>query len=220
MSVYELSQNNVLKSIHCIIRNKNTEYEGFVFHSNRLIRLVLERCFELMPYQDSCCSTPIGETYYGKALKMDICAVSVIRAGESMEQEFKLISPKSPIGKILIQRDKITKKPKFFYECLPEDIAQRYVLVMEPMLATGGSAIMAIARLLAHNIPQRNICIANILSSPEGLEKVTSCYPEITLVTSSIEKCLNPEAFMIPGIGDFGDRYFGTLRRGAEHGQT
>jgi uracil phosphoribosyltransferase len=173
-----------------------------------------------MPYQDARCSTPIGETYHGKSLKMGLCAVPVIRAGESMEQEFKKISSNSPIGKILIQRDKLTKQPQYFYESFPEDISQRYILVMEPMLATGGSAIVVIERLIANGVPQKQICFANILSSPEGLEKVSSLYPEVTIVTSSIEKCLNPEAFMIPGIGDFGDRYFGTIRMGAENGQT
>lgn len=219
MPLHVLHQTESLKAIHAAMRHKDTPHSDFVYHSNRLIRLLLEKCFELLPYRRIEVATPIGETYEGTALNTRLCAVSVVRAGESMEHELASILRDTPIGKILIQRDKVTKQPNFFYVSLPDDIASRHVLVLEPMLATGGSALMVIQKLIEFGVLEKNIIFSNILASPEGLARLEKTYPAITIVSSSIERKLNPEAFMIPGIGDFGDRYFGTVRKGAASGQ-
>ncbi|MCK0745390.1 uracil phosphoribosyltransferase [Chromohalobacter nigrandesensis] len=220
MPVHVLNQTKSLKAIHSVIRHRDTSHSLFVFQANRLIRLILEKCFELLPYQPYEVRTPIGELYEGQQVSKPLCAVSVVRAGESMEYALSSILAGFPIGKILIQRNKVTKLPHLYYAAFPEDIADRYVLLLEPMLATGGSAIMAVRELLERGVPEHNIIFANVLTSPEGLARLESTYPNLTIVTSSVEKRLNEEAFMVPGIGDFGDRYFGTTRQGAAHGQA
>ncbi|MCI0509069.1 uracil phosphoribosyltransferase [Chromohalobacter marismortui] len=220
MPVHVLNQTKSLKAIHSVIRHRDTSHSLFVFQANRLIRLILEKCFELLPYRPYEVRTPIGELYEGQQFSKPLCAVSVVRAGESMEYALSSILAGFPIGKILIQRNKVTKLPHLYYAAFPEDIADRYVLLLEPMLATGGSAIMAVRELLERGVPEHNIIFANVLTSPEGLARLESTYPNLTIVTSSVEKRLNEEAFMVPGIGDFGDRYFGTTRQGAAHGQA
>lgn len=209
MPIYEIEQNKSIKSIHTKIRQKDSSLSDFRFHSNRLIRIILEKCFEFLPYKNSDCITPIGEKYCGFELEKDLYAISVIRAGESMEYEFNNIMKGIPIGKILVQRDKQTKEATFLYQSLPKDISEKLIIIFEPMIATGNSIFLVLEKLLNKGAKLENIIIANILCSPSGVEKVLNKYPNLKIVTGSIEQGMNGESFMIPGVGDFGDRYFG-----------
>jgi len=208
--IHVLKQTKQLRALHSIVRNRDTCQADFVFYSNRIIRQLLETSLDLLPFEGLNVTTPIGEIYEGLAVGAKLCAVSVIRAGESMEHELVHLERGMPIGKILIQRDKTTKQPKYYYSHLPDDISERHVLLLEPMLATGGSAIAAIDLLLKKGVLEQNIIFVNLLASPDGIERLTQKYPQLYIVTSSIERELNSDAYMIPGIGDFGDRYFGT----------
>jgi len=208
--IHILPQTKRLRSLHSIVRDRNTKQEDFVFYSDQIVRLLLEAGTDLLPFRPQIVTTPVGETYEGLRVTDKFCAVSVIRAGESMEPELRSMYGGIRMGKILIQRDKQTKLPKLYYSNLPDDINEQHVLLLEPMLATGGSALVAIQVLLDAGVLEENIVFINFLASPQGLERVTTVHPKIQLVTSSIEKQLNEHAFMIPGIGDFGDRYFGT----------
>lgn len=219
MPRHVLEQTRSLRALHATLRSVDTNHADFVFHSNRLIHMILERCMELLPYRTQSVRTPVGEIYSGCALDTPLCGVSVVRAGESMEHELRTIMQGVPVGKILIQRDKHTKLPRLFYVELPDHIAECHVLLFEPMLATGGSAVVAVEQLLARGVKEENITFANILASPEGLARLEAGYPALSIVTSSVEQRINPEAYMIPGIGDFGDRYFGTVRKGTAYGQ-
>lgn len=213
--VFELPQTKHLRALHAKIRHKHADHQDFVFYSDQVIRLLLEAGSNFLPYREVDITTPVGEIYKGLELDTKLCAVSVIRAGESMEPELRFMQKDMPMGKILIQRDKQTKLPKLYYSHLPDDIHERHVFVLEPMLATGGSALAAIEVLIDAGVKEENIIFVNVLISPEGLDRVMSAYPKMKLVTSSIEQRLNEHAFMIPGIGDFGDRYFGTTDCGA-----
>jgi uracil phosphoribosyltransferase len=128
-----------------------------------------------------------------------------------MEVELRELLPAIRIGKVLIQRDKQTKLPTVYYAHLPGDIADRHVLLLEPMLATGGSAMAAIDILREAGVAEENIVMVNFLASPEGIRALGRRYPAVRIVTSSVEARLNENAYMVPGIGDFGDRYFGTV---------
>ncbi|WP_233520544.1 uracil phosphoribosyltransferase [Flocculibacter collagenilyticus] len=214
-AVHVLPQTNQLLSLHLQIRDKTTSQEDFIYYSDQVIRLLLEAGINLLPFRSQSVVTPIGETFEGLELATDVCAVSVIRAGESMETELRSVFAGIPLGKILVQRDKETKLATYSYSNLPEDIASRHVLLLEPMLATGGSAIEALNVLLEHGVKEENIIFINLLASPDGIKRITEAYPKLRIVTSSIEKRMNEHAFMVPGIGDFGDRYFGTQDSGA-----
>lgn len=215
-NVHVLEQTNSLLALHAKIRDKYCAHQDFVFYADQVIRLLLDKARTLLPFKPHNVTTPLGEQFQGMAVATKVCAVSVIRAGESMESELRSIELGLPMGKILIQRNKQTKQPKLYYANLPDDIAERHVFLLEPMLATGGSALEAVSVLKQANVKEENILFINLLASPQGLDRLITAHPKIQLVTSSIEKCLNEHAFMVPGIGDFGDRYFGTTDSGAK----
>lgn len=214
-NVHLLPQTDQLRAIHTIVRDRDCPREDFVFYSRRVIRLLLEAGLDLLPFTKKDVTTPVGTAFHGLEFATKICAVPVIRAGEAMEGELRYVHPGIRIGKILIQRDKQTKLPHLYYQHLPADIAERHVLLLEPMLATAGSAIAAIGVLRDAGVPENHIIMINFLSSPEGLRRVATERPQVRIVTSAIEDRLNEHAFMIPGIGDFGDRFFGTTDSGA-----
>lgn len=209
-NVLLLPQTNVLRALHTIIRDRDARREDFVFYAGRVMRMLVESALDLLPFEPHDVSTPIGRTYHGLRLTPRICGVSVCRAGDSMEAALRAVVPGVHIGKILIQRNKVTKLPKLYYSALPADIGQRHVMLLDPMLATGGTALAAIQVLLDEGVPQENIVFVTLLTAPEGRATVHGRFPKVRIVTSSIEEGLNPNAFMMPGIGDFGDRYFGT----------
>ncbi|KAJ9075498.1 Uracil phosphoribosyltransferase, synthesizes UMP from uracil [Entomophthora muscae] len=133
-----------------------------------------------------------------------------MRAGESMEQGLRDCCRSVRIGKILIQRNEQTHQAELFYEKLPGDIASRYCMLLDPMLATGASAIKAIEVLISHGVPQEHIIFLNLVCCPEGLEAVLSKFPDLKIVTAAIDTGLDQNRYIIPGLGDFGCRYFGT----------
>jgi uracil phosphoribosyltransferase len=122
-----------------IIRNKETQRGDFIFYSNRIIRLLVEEGLNHLPTIEQTVTTPVGRPYDGLSFQGKICGVSIMRAGEAMEQGLRECCRSVRIGKILIQRDEETSQPKLFYDKLPEDIADRWVLLLDPMLATGES---------------------------------------------------------------------------------
>lgn len=209
-NVHVLPQTDQLRALHTIIRDRNAPRDDFVFYSGRIIRLLIETALNFLPFEKREVETPVSDTYDGLRITSRICGVSIVRAGESMETELRAVCPAIRIGKILIQRDKVTKLPRLYYSALPNDIAQRHVLLLDPMLATGGTALAAIQVLLHANVAEENIVFINLLTAPEGIAAVCRRYPNVRFVTSAIETRLNENAYMMPGIGDFGDRYFGT----------
>lgn len=122
-----------------MIRNKDTERADFIFYSNRIIRLLVEEGLNHLPVIEKNITTPVGRTYNGLMFQGKICGVSIMRAGEAMEQGLRDCCRSVRIGKILIQRDEDTALPKLFYDKLPEDIANRWVLLLDPMFATGNN---------------------------------------------------------------------------------
>lgn len=120
-----------------MIRDKETKRADFIFYSNRIIRLLVEEGLNHLPTDTRVITTPTGRECRGVRFQGKICGVSIMRAGEAMEQGLRDCCRSVRIGKILIQRDEDTAKPKLFYEKLPEDIASRWVLLLDPMLATG-----------------------------------------------------------------------------------
>ena len=120
-----------------MIRDKETARADFIFYSNRIIRLLVEEGLNHLPVIEHTVTTPVGRAYAGVKFQGKICGVSIMRAGEAMEQGLRDCCRSVRIGKILIQRDDDTSKPKLFYDKLPEDISERWVLLLDPIFATG-----------------------------------------------------------------------------------
>ena len=141
----------------------------------------------------------------------DICVVSIIRSGDALLEAVREIEPGCKVGKILIQRDEShpDKIAKLFYSKLPPGIENMHVLLCDPMLATGGSAIKALDVLCNdYKVDPAKIVFANMICAPEGLKALAKAYPTVKIVTATIDETLNEEKFIVPGLGDFGDRFF------------
>ena len=203
-----LPQTNQLVGLYSIIRDKDTARPDFIFYSDRIIRLLVEEGLNHLPVQKRDVMTHTGENFAGVDFLGKICGVSIVRAGESMEQGLRDCCRSVRIGKILIQRDEETALPKLFYEKLPEDISERYVFLLDPMLATGGSAIMATDVLIKRGVKAERIFFLNLICSKEGIDKYHAAFPDVRIVTGALDKGLNEQKYLVPGLGDFGDRYY------------
>lgn len=209
-SVIVLPQTNQLKSLYSIIRDVNTARGDFVFYADRIIRLLVEEGLNQLPVESAQITCHGGHQYEGARFLGKICGVSIVRAGELMEMGLRDCCRLVRIGKILIQRDEETACPKLYYEKLPQDIADRYVFLLDPMLATGGLAMMAVEVLLLRGVRMNRILFLNLLAAPEGIAAFHAKYPEIRIITGGIDERLDDEKYIVPGLGDFGDRYYCT----------
>ncbi|KAK0457903.1 uracil phosphoribosyltransferase-domain-containing protein [Armillaria novae-zelandiae] len=207
-SVFTLPQTAQLEALYTIIRDKDTSRGDFLFYSDRIIRLLVEEGLNHLPVVKRTVTTPTGTTYEGVGFEGKICGVSILRAGEAMEAGLREVCRSVRIGKILIQRDEETTLPKLFYSKFPQDIAARYVLLLDPMLATGGSAMKAVEVLIEHGVPEERIIFINLIASPEGLQTFCGKYPKLKVITGWIDQGLNEKAYIIPGLGDFGERRY------------
>lgn len=207
-NVILLPQTNQLIGLYSIIRDMTTKRGDFVFYSDRIIRLLVEEGLNLLPVEECTIKCHGGNEYKGSKFLGKICGVSIIRAGESMEMGLRDCCRSVRIGKILIQRDEKTATPKLFYEKLPEDISERYVFLLDPMLATGGSAMMAVEVLLSRGVKMDRIFFLNLLAAPEGIKTFHDKYPDVKIITGGIDEKLDENKYIVPGLGDFGDRYY------------
>lgn len=203
-----LPQTAQLDALLTIIRDADTPRSDFIFYSDRIIRLLVEEGLNHLPTVPQTVMTPTGNPYSGVSFQGRICGVSILRAGEAMEAGLRECCRSVRIGKILIQRDEETAKPKLFYAKLPEDIADRWVLLLDPMLATGGSAIKAIEVLIENGVKAERILFLNLIASPEGLANMYGIYPQVKVISAWVDDKLDEKSYIIPGLGDYGDRYY------------
>lgn len=176
--------------------------------------LAEEGIAHLKTVQDKKVATPCG-VYNGLAVPAyeTMCAVSIMRSGDILLEALRKVAVGISVGKILMQRDEEdeAKRPKLYYSKLPENIADcRSILLVDPMLATGGSAILAIKVLVDAGVREDNILFLVVVAAPEGIQAVQKAYPGVRIVTAEIDEGLNEDKYIVPGLGDFGDRYYGT----------
>ena len=210
--VHVVPMTSQIKAIHTMLRDQETNRQDFVFFADRLMRLLTEEALSFVPFRREGVTTPTGDVYDGLKFSAKICGVSIMRAGESMEGAMRQTCRDVRIGKILIQRDEETGLPdeRYSYAKFPTDIKDRWVFLLDPMLATGGSAIRAVEILRKADVPEEKIIFVNIVCCPEGLKNLRESYPLVQVVTSAIDPKINEKRYILPGLGDFGDRYFGT----------
>lgn len=193
----------------------NTTSEDFVKYSKRAMRLVAEDALAEFPTTSVAITTACG-TFQGVETlppATNICAVSIVRSGDCLLEAVRQVEPACTVGKILIQRTESSpeKTAVLFYSKLPRNIANMYVLLCDPMLATGGSAMKALQVLIEeHKVDPKKVIFANMICAPEGLRVLAAKYPEVKIVTACVDEGLNDEKFIVPGLGDYGDRYFNT----------
>ncbi|KNC80794.1 hypothetical protein SARC_06857 [Sphaeroforma arctica JP610] len=135
-----------------------------------------------------------------------------MRAGEAMEDGFRDCCRNVRIGKILVQKDPrdANSERKIYYAKFPKDMHERHVFVLDPLVATGMSVCKAIEVLLDYKVEQSRIIFLTLFAAPEGLKLLHETYPDITIVTTHVDEGVDSEGFIVPGLGDFGDRFFST----------
>ncbi len=202
-----------IRGLHTFIRNKKTPRDEFTFYAKRLIRLVIEHALSLMPYNNVLVNTPQGSDYDGKMCSSSkVCGVSIICGGEPLEDALKDVCKDVRVGKILIQTNPETGDPELYYLKLPEDIKNYRVILMDAAVATGAAAMMAIRVLIDHDVPEENITLVSLLMAVNGVNTIAYAFENVKIVTSEVDPCLNEAFQIVPGFGDFADRYFGTER--------
>ncbi|RWS24960.1 uridine-cytidine kinase-like 1 [Leptotrombidium deliense] len=197
--------------MHTFIRNRDTSRDEFIFYSKRLMRLLIEYALSLFSFTDVTVDTPQNIVYHGKRIESrKICGVSILRAGETMEQALCDVLKDIRIGKILIQTNVETDEPELYYLRLPKDILNYKVMLMDATVGTGAAAMMAIRVLLDHDVPEENILLCSLLMAESGVHSIAYAFPKVRIVTTAVDAEVNDKFYIIPGIGNFGDRYFGT----------
>jgi len=209
-SVNILPNHDQIKAIHTQLRDRTTSRDDFIFLATRLGRLLVEHSLSLLPFHARTVKTPTNWNYEGMKGTDEICGVSIMRAGESMEIALREVCKDICIGKILIQSDPSTSEPAMIYCKLPTNISTSRVLLMDPMIGTGATAMMAIRVLLDHNVPEENILFLTLMAAPIGVHTIAYAFPHVKIITTSVEDRVNELYYILPGVGNFGDRYFGT----------
>uniref|UniRef100_A0AAY4CP26 uridine/cytidine kinase n=1 Tax=Denticeps clupeoides TaxID=299321 RepID=A0AAY4CP26_9TELE len=200
-----------VRGMHTIIRNKDTNRDEFIFYSKRLMRLLIEHALSFLPLKPVSVETPQGTVYVGKRLSgKRITGVSILRAGETMEQALMAVCKDIRLGKILIQTNHQTGEPELHYLRLPKDISEDYVILMDSTVSTGAAALMAVRVLLDHDVQEDKIFLLSLLMAEMGVHSVAYAFPKVRIITTAVDKKVNDKFHIIPGIGNFGDRYFGT----------
>ncbi|MBA2728541.1 MAG: uracil phosphoribosyltransferase [Parachlamydiaceae bacterium] len=192
------------------LRDQKSPTEKFREAANRLTELLVHRVIECLPTFPVNIETPI-EPFQGERLVGNVEFVSIMRSGDALLDTFSKHFPDSVINKILVQRNEETAEPEFKYMKLSPTIAKcNTVVITEPMIATGGTLIMVIGLLKEKGVAEENIIVASVLAAPEGLIVLNQLFPRIKVVVTAIDEKLNDKKFIVPGLGDFGNRYFGT----------
>ena len=191
-----------------IMRNKETGTKEFRALVNEIAGLMCYEATRNLPTEEVLVETPITTAKCQMLAGKKLAIVPILRAGLGMVDAMVDLIPSAKIGHIGLYRDPETHEPVEYYCKLPEDIGNRQVYVVDPMLATGGSAVAAIDFLKKHGC--KSIIMMNIIGCPEGIKRVTEAHPDVDIYMASCDEKLNDHAYIIPGLGDAGDRIFGT----------
>jgi uracil phosphoribosyltransferase len=190
------------------LRDKRTTPDRFRRAATRISVLLAAEAMREVPSNTVTVDTPLGPAD-GRKTADDVVIVPVLRAGLGMLDAVLEIVPRARVGHIGLQRDEMTAVASQYYAKLPPALERSFVLMIDPMLATGGSAVAALDLLRAAGA--RQVRIVCIVAAPEGLTVVERHHPGVVIFTPVIDRGLNERKFIVPGLGDFGDRLYGTL---------
>jgi len=191
-----------------ILRSKNTSVKEFRELIGEISGLMCYEATRNLPTKEVEVQTPVAVAKCRRLAGKKLAIIPILRAGLGMVDAMVDLIPSAKIGHIGLYRDPETHMPVEYYCKLPEDIGNRQVFVVDPMLATGGSAVAAINFLKEHGC--KNIIMMNIIGCPEGVKAVQEAHPDVEVYLAALDEKLNEHAYIIPGLGDAGDRIFGT----------
>ena len=191
-----------------ILRDKNTGSKDFRTLVSEIAALMCYEATRNLPLEEVEVETPIQKTKANMISGKTLAFVPILRAGTGMLDGVLSLVPSAKVGHIGMYRDEETALPVPYYCKLPSDIEEREVIVLDPMLATGGSAIDAINQIKTYN--PKSIKFMGIIAAPEGLKALTEAHPDVEVYCAALDEKLNEHKYIVPGLGDPGDRIFGT----------
>ncbi|MGE3176851.1 MAG: uracil phosphoribosyltransferase [Vicinamibacterales bacterium] len=189
------------------LRDKGTSSAAFRRAAARITTLLAVEALRRVPTMPVTVETPIGPAH-GARVSGEIVIVPVLRAGLGMLEAILALAPQARVGHIGLQRDEATAVASQYYAKFPSGLDTSFVLMVDPMLATGGSAIAALD--LLHRAGARRVHVVCIVAAPEGVAALELRFPNVQIFTPAIDQGLNAHKFIVPGLGDFGDRLYGT----------
>ena len=196
-------------SLITVLRDQNTGLADFRLAAIQLSAIIAAEVAECLPTIPCTINTPLGQTQ-GQCYKRNPIIVPILRAGLAFLSAFMTLFPKSKIGMIGAKRDEVTAIGHEYYRNLPAIGPEDDVVVLDPMIATGGSSTLAVRDLINAGALEENIYFAAAIAAPEGLSRLSIEFPKVHIVCAQVDQCLNHQKFIVPGLGDFGDRFFGT----------
>lgn len=206
---HPLAQHNL-----SLIRDKNARGDIFKCAFDRLAILLLVEAMKNLPLKNTQIETPLMKTSAPTAdSDYTVLFVPILRAGLGLSETASKLFPDAKVFHIGMYRDEKTFRPVWYYDKSPERFENPdkiKVFILDPMLATGGSASAAVELMIKKGIKETNIIFVSVLSAPEGIQKLTGVYPGIKIVTTAVDEKLNEYAYIMPGLGDAGDRLFNT----------
>lgn len=205
---FQLIDHPIIKRDMSILRNKETEPERFRATVKRISTILAVQALKEIELYNVEIETPLEKTS-GFQIRKDIVLVPVLRAGLGMVSGFLEIIPEAKVGHIGLQRDESTLIASEYYYKTPKNLENSKVILLDPMLATGGSATEALNYLKQRGA--NDVVFVCLVASPQGVRKVSSIHPEIKIIGAAYDRELNDKGYILPGLGDAGDRTFGTL---------
>ncbi len=207
MSELHIHNHPLLLHYLSFIRNKDTSNRDFREAISKMAMILCCEATRDLPLEQITVETPI-KTTTAKQLGCNITVVPILRAGLGMVDGFLSLIPTAKVGHIGLYRNEETLEPVYYYRKMPSDIAEGCVFIVDPMLATGGSASAAIQLIKSYGC--KHIKLVSIISAPEGVELLKKEHPDVDIYTASLDEKLNERGYIVPGLGDAGDRIFGT----------
>ena len=191
-----------------ILRDENTGVKDFREVVSEIATLMCYEATRDLPLEEVEIKTPITTAKFKTIAGKKLAIVPVLRAGLGMVDGILTLIPSAKVGHIGLYRDPDTLEPVEYYCKMPNDIAEREVIILDPMLATGGSASAAIQFIKNYEV--KNIKLMNIIAAPEGIQRVHHDHPAVDIYCAALDEKLNDHGYIVPGLGDAGDRIFGT----------
>lgn len=197
-----------------ILRDKNTSTELFRAAMNRIARVLIQEATADLPTTKAIVETPLAKTECSVlSPNVPIIIAPILRAGLILSEVAIEVVPSASVYHIGLYRDEETFKPVTYYNKLPStiDYSVARIYILDPMLATGGSAVAAVSIIQKFGVDVSNIRFVSVISAPEGIAHLTEQHPGIRIFTGAVDERLNDKAYIVPGLGDAGDRTFGTV---------
>ncbi|MFV8764185.1 uracil phosphoribosyltransferase [Aerococcus urinaeequi] len=194
-----------------MLRDKDLGTKGFRELVNEITMFLGYEVTRDLSMEDIEIETPLVKTTQKVIAGKKLAIAPILRAGLGMVDGMLLLMPAAKVGHIGMFRDEETLTPQEYFFKMPQDIHEREVIVVDPMLATGGSAIMAIDSLVKRNVKAESIKFVCLVAAPEGVKALEEAYPQVDIFTAALDEKLNEDGYILPGLGDAGNRLFGTL---------